>query len=125
MIYFDKKTMKLVRYINRHAGISDGKLNQKFGDISMLLINLSKEEYVIVKDEKDEYVVHNQPPYRSHSKFTYYPTPKTNLLVEEKVYNFWKWTIPTFISIISLILSAITFLFSIYGDNIIKVLLVK
>lgn len=125
MIYFDKKTIKLVRYIKRHAGVTEGKLHKKFGDISMLLISLFQEDYVIIKNENDKYVHHAQQPYHTTDKFTYYPTSKLNQLVEEKVYNFKKWIFPLAISVASLIASVLTLLYSIYGDNIIKVLLVK
>lgn len=125
MIYFDKETMSLVRYIKRHPGVTEEKLNKKFDAISMLLVSLYKEEYVIIKDENDNYVHHDKEPYHSAYNFTYYPTPKLNQLVEEKVYNFRKWIFPLAISVASLMASGLTLLYSIYGDNIIKVLLIK
>lgn len=126
MIYFDKENVNILKYIKRHKGVSEGILANKFGaDVSMFLILLVQERYLIAEDENKKYVIHDTMPYHSSSNFKYYPTPKLNQLVEEKVFNFWKWTIPTFISILSLILSIITLLFSIYGNDIIKVLLIE
>lgn len=126
MIYFDNETVNILKYIKHHKGVSEGVLVNKFGsDVSMLLIQLVQEKYLIAEDENGNRVLHKHQPYHTTGKFTYYPTTKLNQLVEEKVFNFWKWTIPTFISILSLILSIITLLFSIYGNDIIKVLLIE
>ena len=126
MIYFDKKTLAILKCITKNEGITERELRYKFGnDISMLLINFVKEQYVIADDENNNHVTHDKLPYHSNSLFTYYPTSKGNELVETRVFNFWKWTIPTFISILSLLLSIITFLLSIYGNDIIKVHLLK
>ena len=126
MIYFDKKTLAILKYIVKNNGITEQTLVNKFGnDISMLLINFVHEEYVTVEDENGKHITHDKPPYHSSYQFKYYSTPKGNELVETRVFNFWKWTIPTFISVLSLILSIITFLLSVYGNEILKVHLIK
>lgn len=130
MIYFDKDTLNILKYIRRHKGVTEQVLKDKFersedDNISMLLIEFIKENYVLAKNESGEWVIHDKLPYRSSYAFRYYITSKGNEIVEKYCFEFWRWVVPTLISIISLMVSIVTLLLSQYGTDVLKVLLVK
>ena len=130
MIYFDKETLNILKYIRRHKGVTEQVLKDRFersedDNISMLLIEFIKENYVLAKNESDEWVLHDELPYHSSYAFRYYITSKGNEMVEKYCFEFWRWVVPTLISIISLMVSIVTLLLSQYGTDVIKVLLVK
>lgn len=109
MIYFDKKTLNLLRYINQHPGVSEPTIRSKFSEYgSALLISLVQEDYLLAKDDVGNWCRFDSIPYRTTESFTYYATPKGKQLIETTCFNFWKWIIPTIISIISLVISIIT-----------------
>lgn len=125
MIYFDNNTFKILKYIKRNKCVSEQNLIDNFGDISFLLIDLSKEGYTIAQNENGNWYSFDTIPYHTNPQFKYYVTPKGNELIEQRKFNFWKWSIPTFISILSLVISIATLLLSVFGNDIIKVMLVK
>ena len=58
MIYFDKETLNILKYIRRHKGVTEQVLKDRFersedDNISMLLIEFIKENYVLAKNESD------------------------------------------------------------------------
>lgn len=125
-MHFDKKLIKLLTTIKRNDGIKHCKLLEKFDDDFLtLLIPLIQEGYILAKNKDGKYYFYSQEPYFTDIEYTYYTTTKGNELVEKKAFDFWKWIIPTIISIISLVISTITLLLSFYGNDIIKVILIK
>lgn len=64
MIYFDKQTLKLLRYIkkSKNKGVSWDELRNKFGrDLAniFLLESLSAELYTVTKDQNENWIDFN------------------------------------------------------------------
>lgn len=114
--HFDKDTVKLLRYIYNHKGITEGKIKDKFKDpsVSLLLINLSTDLYLIAEDENGKSFIYEKDklPYISVNSTKWYTTPKSNLVVQNDTQVLWKWLVPLIISAISLFLSGINFIFN-------------
>lgn len=111
MICFDWKTMRILLYIKRSGerGVTWGKLIQKYGGCAnhLLLENFSREFYTVTQDENKNWVDFQKWDGSSNDRFRSFCTPKGNELIEKSVFDFWKWTIPTFISVIALVVSAL------------------
>lgn len=129
MMHFDRRTLKILRYICRHKGVTEHQLREKFktedDDVSMTLILFVQEGYVVSKDGDGNWCTHNEIPFRTAYNYTYYISTKGNELIETRQFSFWRWIVPTFISLISLAISTVTLLYTIYGDKLIKVLFVE
>lgn len=113
MIYFDKKTLALLRYIKRRGdrGVSWADLREKFGNDAaniLLLESLSKELYTVTKGHDGNWLDFDAPwDHHVYGDFRSFCSPKGNELLELRCFNFWKWIIPMVISIASLIVSVI------------------
>ena len=108
MIYFDKDMSKVLLYIHRrkYQGVIEHKLHSKFGeDVPNKLIALVQEDYIRCYDTNNNAISFDHSPYTTEWNFIYYSTPKGNELIETRIFNFWKWIIPTFISILALIVT--------------------
>ena len=128
MVYFDKKTLKLLKYIYKHPKVSHDKLKSKFKDtinwkLEDSLADFVNDTYVTVIDKDGEPHYYFDLPYDDNLNFRYFTDSKGQEFVDSRIYNFWKWTIPIFISVLSLIISVATLLFSQFGNDVIKVLL--
>ena len=107
MVYFDKKTLSILKFI-KHSGKNgvtwQAILNGCKGkEVSIqLLENLTREKYIVTQNECGEWVdfetLEKQLPIHQNSH-----------LIELRCFNFWKWVIPTVISIISLVISTVSF----------------
>ena len=124
-IYFDKKTVKILWDIRRHRdkGISWGTLRDKHKEAGnpFLLESLTREKYIVTQNEKGEWVDFDDLGGHSSKDFRSYCSPRGNELLEKRVFNFWKWVIPTIISTLALIVSVLSAAF----PGIIKVLLLE
>ncbi len=129
MMHFDRRTLKILRYIRRHKGVTEDELRTRFktedDDVSMTLILFVQEGYVVSKDGDGKWCAHDEIPYNTAYNHTYYISTKGNELIEARQASFWKWIVPTILSFVSLLASLGTLLYTLYGDDIIKVLLVK
>lgn len=116
MIYFDKKTLKLLRYIKRSGdkGVTWDELSIKFGDLAniFLLTSLSNELYTVTQNHEGEWVDFKEYKGVIHSNFRSFSTPKSNAMIEQMCFDFWKWIIPTLISVAALIVSALSAIIS-------------
>lgn len=115
MIYFDRETLSILRriYRSKDRGITWGKLQEKYGSGTAnieLLIALSKEQYIITKNELGDWVPCDSDWKHTNFRYRSYCTPKGNELIQQRCFNFWKWVVPTLISIAALIISALTLL---------------
>ncbi|MGN0629979.1 MAG: hypothetical protein ACI4JN_01510, partial [Ruminococcus sp.] len=93
-------------------GISWGTLRKKFGDETAdpaLLSDLSKEGYTATKNEKGEWV-HPDEFGVVGDDFRSFTTSKANQIIERECFDFWKWIIPTLISVAALVISALALL---------------
>lgn len=110
-IYFDRKTLKILKKIKRsgNKGITWGKLQERFGnDVAniFLLETLSRELYTVTQDSTGAWVDFVKYPTRNlNSNYRSFCSPKGNELLERRSFDFWKWIIPTIISIAALIVS--------------------
>lgn len=111
MIYFDRKSLSILKYIKRRGdrGASWGKIREKYGDdaVSGFLESLSIELYIVTKNEKGAWVDFEKWNHVILDSFISYSTSKGNELIEKRCFNFWKWVIPTLISIVALAVSFI------------------
>lgn len=112
MIYFDRKTLGILWLINRSGdkGITWGKIQKRFGDSAsfQLLEDLTVELYTATQNERGTWTCFdaNFGPHRSW-EFRSYSLPKGRELLERRLFDFWKWVIPTLISVTALAISSI------------------
>lgn len=111
MIYFDKRTLEILRYIKK-CGDKGAKwidIQRKFKDDAPveLLMSFTKELYTETLTDTNEWIGvegFNKPIMDDYHSFS---TPKANELIEKKIFDFWKWIIPTLISVAALVVSVI------------------
>lgn len=114
LICFDRKTLSILRYIKRcgEKGASWDNIQKRFGEDTaniFLLESLSKELYTVTQDRSGKWLdfTNENPIIYGFRSFI---TPKGNELLEQKYFSFWKWAIPTIISVAALIVSIIALL---------------
>lgn len=113
LIYFDRKTLKILSYIRRRGkkGATWDKLQQKFGNDAAnpyLLESLSSELYTVTKDQTGKWISFDRDwDHVIHGSFRSYCTPKGKELLERRSFDFWKFIIPTVISVVALVVSFI------------------
>ena len=110
MVVFDSRTLQILKYIYHHNnnGTSWAKLQKKFGEDeanSFLLEALNKEQYLVTKDIEGQWIDFEKSQLIMDSRFVSFATPKANEIIEQKYNDFWKWIIPTFISVAALFIS--------------------
>lgn len=126
---FDRKTVSLLRYMKHHRGKTPSEIFQikKFRDksnpqnttvnICFCLENLYKQGYIsnnsnllFASSETpcnfEEFMLKSEP---------FYITAKGKKFLEDRFDRYWMWIIPTSISVLTLICSLLTFLFSFHG----------
>lgn len=113
MIYFDRKTLFMLWNIKRSGekGVTWGALRKKYGEDRAnpeLLISLSKELYIVTKNHYENWIDFSTWDHKVFDDFRSFSTPKGNHTVEQFLFDFWKWTIPTVISVAALIVSVLT-----------------
>lgn len=114
MIYFDKRTLAVLRCIKRSGknGITWAELQKKFGDDAdiYLLMSFTNELYISTCDSDKKWLYGKDLKSPNSDFFRSYSTPKANELIEKRLFDFWKWIIPTLISVIALVISVISFI---------------
>ncbi len=128
MEYFDKKTLKILKYIykcgDKGAEWSYILDNFENASIEMLLeFNTSLYATAFYKDGKP--IPYATFHITSVEGIRSYCTPKGSQLLEDRIFNLWKWAIPTIISLISLLVSIITFWLTLNGNEILKVMIIN
>ena len=105
---FDKKSIKLLRYIYRRDGVTEEKIRRKFGDITLTLVGYSIDLYLLPKDENGDFFVYSKDDGRDMKPTTrWYTTPRAKAIVEKASFEFWKWLAPLVFSALSLLISSI------------------
>lgn len=112
MIYFDKKTLSILRYIKRKKdkGATWGELQKKFGEDHadiLLLQHFSEDLYTLTKDGDGNWIDFKKWSPVS-GKFRSFCTTKGNEFIERRSFDFWKWVIPTLISVTALVVSVLS-----------------
>ena len=116
MIHFDRQTLSILRYIQRSGkqGVTWETIWKKFGEEdanSLLLEVFSEELYTITKGHDEEWLAFDDRWDRHvYGDFRSFCTAKGNELLEKRSFDFWKWVIPTIISVIALVVSFISVL---------------
>lgn len=113
MIYFDRKTLSILAYIQKKhdRGASWKELQGKFGEDCAnpyLLESFTVELYTATKDADGKWLTFDEKwDGVARGEMRSYCTPKGNELLERRQFDFWKWIIPTLISVAALIVSFI------------------
>lgn len=127
-MYFDRDTIRVLKYIRKcgknGAEWSDILKKFEYANQGMLLI-FNSDLYACAYRQNGDPVPFETMKVKEVKGIRSYCTPKGNQLLEERSFNFWKWTIPTFISLISLLISMITFWYTLYGNDVLKVMLLN
>lgn len=113
MIYFDKKTLSVLKYINRRSnyGAEWGKIIKKFSYVDFsFLEQLSQEEYTSTKNANGRDIIFPDNFIQKQYNFKSYISHRGREILERKSFDFWKWVIPTLISVAALITSILTFI---------------
>jgi hypothetical protein len=112
VIYFDRRTLSILWRIKRSGdkGITWGYLRKKYGEDSanpFLLESMSKEFYTVTKDQNGKWIDFDNWNKAIYDGFRSFCTSKGNELLEKRLFDFWKWIIPTIISVAALIVSVL------------------
>lgn len=118
--HFDKDTVKILQYIYKHKGVTEGQIAAKFrkvDDVELLLIYLSIDLYLIATDEEGKPFTYNSDGEIWHSKNStkWYTTAKSNVVVESENASLWKWIVPIIFSSLSLIISITNLLLKLFS----------
>lgn len=123
MIYFDKTNLKILKKIFRrrekgvtllelkkHYEKAFNKTHKKTESFSEFIYTLCEEEYIFCTDPEKSWSVNevSQTPWWFFDTGIYRITEKGCELLQRRSFDFWKWMIPTIISIVSLVVSALT-----------------
>ncbi|MBA4686340.1 MAG: hypothetical protein H2184_04235 [Candidatus Galacturonibacter soehngenii] len=127
MIVIDKKTLKLLKYIQKKDNPTARQI-LKYGKYSsdFLLVALCQNGYLVcTKDDKSltQFIDEPLPIHTTHS-YRYWATPLTNKYIEDYDSKIRSWSLPTLISFISLVISIFTFFYTIMDKSPILVKLI-
>ena len=109
---FDAFIFKILRCIrhNKKHGISIHEIEKKYGPHAnaFLIQLLMNDEYVVVmRTPYSPLLPEQHEEVLKHPEYKVYCTHKGLALLEQRFFDFWKWVIPTLISIAALIVSVI------------------
>ena len=106
-IFFDRKTVKLLRYIKRHPYDRLSDIQKKFGESadSTLIINLCLADYLIAIKNDGTYTNFKDGNFVLFSDETFWISPKGKQVLDDRFDRLWQWSIPTIISVAALIIS--------------------
>lgn len=109
MIFWNKSNVRILRFIIRHKkGVSIGSVEKKFGERGniSLLINLCREDFVRFGDGGRFFNL--DYGMTVSNDFLVFATPKAEELIEKRCFEFWRWVIPTLISVVALAMNIIS-----------------
>lgn len=110
-IYFDRRTVSLLRYIKRHPKATLEKLTEKYDETakSMLLINLCTAGYLVcTRSDGTHTTFSKRDEWHTSGNETFWITSKGRKLLEDRFDRIWQWTIPTAISLLALVISILS-----------------
>lgn len=109
-IYLTRQTIRLLRYIRHHKDCTQQDIAQKFGSDAggYQLINLCKAGYLVATRPDGSYTMFQDGDLHLSYDFTFWATPKTEKVLDDRFDRLWQWCIPTTISVIALIVSALS-----------------
>lgn len=112
-IYFDKKTIRILRYIRWHKNSTVDEIQRKFGESAdtFLLINLCLSDYIVAVKKDGTYTNYQNKTERViDGSERFWVSPKGRKLLDDRFDRLWQWSVPVTISTIALIISYITLL---------------
>jgi len=124
MVILNKQTIKILRYIKRKGEPTAEAIMSKFSlDTDLGLIILCKDGYLLCTKADGSFTDFNDAskPLSSSYNCKYWATPLTDELLENKASSLLKWMVPTILAFISLVLSVITFLYTVIDKSPIQV----
>ena len=86
---------------------------------------LNSELYIVTQDQNGDWINFDKWNKISYDSFRSFSTGKLNEIIEKRSFDFWKWVIPTVISVLALVISSISMLYALYGNDIVKVILLQ
>lgn len=113
MTVFDRKRLMILFFIHRRGkiGATWDEIRSRFDkdDANILFLeSLSIEGYTITQDESGKWMRFKEGDIHRDQKFRSYCTPKGNELIERRLFDFWKFVIPLLVSVLALIVSAVS-----------------
>lgn len=116
-IYFDKQNLRILTAIYRSGerGITWRQLQKRFGDRAddYFLMNLSSAGYTVTQDQNGNWIDYpDSRPLQTDPGFRSFVTDRGRAYLEDRVYSFRRWLIPTLISISALIVSVMSLAFA-------------
>lgn len=107
MIYFNKKTYKILKAIYSCDTITSADLRNRFGDIGGLLIFLVRDNYIGAQYPDGTYAIFNDDsmPWRDSFDTNWFTLPRGDLIIEERRWRLMSWFVPVIISAVSLVIS--------------------
>lgn len=110
-MYFDRRTARLLLfiYLSGDRGVSWGTLRKVFKRTANIFVleSLTNEGYTVTKDSSDHWIAFTEDNIHRDSNYRSFCSTKGNAFLENRIFNFWKWTIPTIISVAALIVSVL------------------
>lgn len=112
MIYFDRTARSILKRIYRSGknGVLWSAVESKYGDEygTSFMEQLAANDYTINKNAKNQTIEPGYDNFKDTSTYRAFITSKGCEFVQERCYNFWKWVVPTLISVASLVISTLT-----------------
>ena len=109
-IYLNHQTLRLLRYIRHHQNCTQKEIKNKFGEeaANYQLINLCKAGYLVATMPDGSYTMFLDGNMYLSYDFTFWASPKAEQVLDDRFDRLWQWCIPTTISVIALIVSALS-----------------
>lgn len=110
-MYFDRRTTRVLLfiYMSRDHGVSWGTLHKVFKKTAniFLLETLTNEGYTVTCDRPKHSITFTEDNIHRDANYRSFCSTKGRAFLENRIFNFWKWTIPTIISVVALIVSVL------------------
>jgi hypothetical protein len=119
--YFDKNTIRVLRYVYYRNGVSGQKIRRRFkkmGDYAAtLILCLSEDGYLVAKNSKGIWLPYSCDAHHSLDfvDMQWRTTAKSNVIVQADTLNLWRWLLPVVISTIAIIISVANFILNIFS----------
>lgn len=123
MIYFDKRNLRLLKIIYWHkSGITfeaiskkelhQGSADEKKEQLASSIISFFNEGYIGCTNTDKAWIRFTDAIVDVTDDAKFFCTEKGNEFLEKRSYGFWKWALPTIISVLALIVSVFAAIYS-------------
>lgn len=112
-IVITKSTTKILRFIGKHKNITYKDLKEKFHKLDyMELVCLCLSGYLVCTKPGPALTDFRNGIFIVNPEDMFWASPKTEQLLEERFQRQWQWIVPTVISALALIISAVALILS-------------